>query len=234
MLASAYGMVEVALAAAIAAPIAAAAASGRPLEEIVRYGLGGVGVLAVASTAFATGSGPGFPIFVGVLVSFLVRWETDVQLCARLLGSVATGMAVWTFTSYPWELHWLFLVSIPPVLAAGLADEVADALTDGDDVTGLREALDGVSRARKLTWATWICVVMALVCHATEVGSPFLFIWGAVLLGISGAAASFSEPEVEGEVRAVNFVLASLPPLVVFGLVAILFVLLAQSDESWW
>jgi hypothetical protein len=234
-LAAAAGTVELALAAALAAPIVAAAASGRTLAGTLRAGLGGVVALwVVLGSLMFDGAGPGFPIFVGLLACFVLRWEEDVQVIARIAGAVVGGTAVWALLPYAWEAHWLLAVSIPPVLAVGLADEVAELFANGRQITVAADVLSGVSKGRKLACGAWACFGLAILSHMAEIGSPSLFVLAAVVLGISGAVASFSEPEVEGEVRAATFVMSAIPPLIVFGAIALLFVLLAQSDESWW
>jgi hypothetical protein len=114
-----------------------------------------------------------------------------------------------------------------------VADELCDLFL-GDRDLGLREELEGVSNGRMLAWGAWLCVGVAVFSHWLELGSPSLFVLGAVVLGIAGAVSSFAEPAGEGEVRAATFVMAAIPPLIVIGGIALLLVLLAQSDEPWW
>jgi hypothetical protein len=228
------GRPVVVLAVAICAPFIAALLSGRSAGGTVRAGLAGmVAVWVVLGSLMLDGAGSGYPIFVGLLAAFVFRWEEDAQLAARLIAVVIAGVGVWALSSYAWEAHWLLLVAIPPVLAVGLADEVADMFTDGGDLPPFAE-LGTISKGRKLAWGTWACVALAVLSHMLEVGSPLVFGLAAVVLGISGAVASFAEPPGEGEVRAATVAMSITPPLIIFGLIALLFVLLASSDEPWW
>jgi hypothetical protein len=223
-----------ALAVAICAPFIAALLSGRSVPGTVRAGLGGVvGIWLILGTLLFDGREAAYPIFVGFLAAFVLRWDRHVQLGARLIAAVVAGMGVWAATAYTWEAHWLLLVAIPPVVAVGLADEVADLLTDGRDVAPFAN-LGAVSKGRKLAWGTWTCSALAVLSHMLEVGSPSFFVMAAVVLGISGAIAAVTEPAGEGEARVATFAMSITPPLIVFSLVALLFILLAQSDEPWW
>lgn len=232
-LGAAAGHPVLALAAAICAPFIAALLSGRSSLGAVRAGLGGVvAVWVVLGTLMFDGAGAAYPIFVGLLASFVFRWDRGVQLGARLIAAVIAGMGVWAATEYAWEAHWLLFVAIPPVVAVALADEAADILTDGSEVPLFAE-LGSVSTGRKLAWGAWASSGLAILCHMLGVGSPSLFVLAAVVLGISGAVASFAQPAGEGEARAATFAMSITPPLIVFGLIALLLVLLAQSDGPW-
>lgn len=232
-LAAAGGNVELSFAAAIAAPFVAAAASGRSLRGTLQAGLGGLFALWVVVGSLMFQAGPGYPIFVGLVATFVLRWEDNLHVVARLLASFLVGTGVWALTGYSWEAHWLLLVAIPPVFAVGLADEVADIFGRRHDLATGLEVFSQISKARKLAWAAWGSFALAAFSHMLGSGSPSLFLLVAVVAGISGAAASFSEPPAEGEVRAATFAFSITPPLIVLGALAALLFLLARSDEPW-